>query len=50
MGTAVEVCPVCYQGNNDEDVSSIAEVRQVGSNEAMDANMEERKSLAGDFQ
>ena len=43
VGTAVEVCSVCRQGNNDEDVSNVVEVRQVGGNEVMDAKIEERK-------
>ena len=40
-GTAVEVCPVCHLGNNygDENIPSIAEVRQVGGNEAMDVRL-----------
>ena len=39
MGRAVEVCPVCHPGNNDEDASSIAEIRQVGGNEVIDPNI-----------
>ena len=43
MSTAVKVCPVCHQSNNDEDASSIEEIRQLGGNEVMDANTEEWK-------
>ena len=43
MSPAVEVCPICHQSNNDEDTSSIAEIRQVCGNEIMDANTEEQK-------
>ena len=43
VGTAVEVCPVCHLGNDhgDENIPSIAEVRQVGGNEAMDVKIKE---------
>ena len=45
VGTAVEVSPVCHLDNDygDENIPSIAEVRQVGGNEDMNVKIKERK-------
>ena len=51
VGTAVEVSPVCHldNGYGDENIPSIAEVRQVNGKEDMDVKITERKTTLLDI-